>query len=265
MMSLSVFTARDDRRLLDRLELRIALVLHLGRLDLLSCRRAPSAESAPAAPLRPPASVPGTEASTRDRWCASGIFLKSSGSVGVANVHGPVEVRRREPAAGDEEVDRAGLAEPEDVALGVADPEQLRAGHRQIARRAAQQNQLRRRRADEHLRRARPRACWPGSAAFTSFQLSSAAACEARRQLARRLPRPLDVGGAQPALVVAQVERLGRRVLEQIPVGVDGELEVVVLDRTPDRIAVEVDEHRRRRAVEDHRRIGLHARRRSSE
>ena len=35
--------------------------------------------------------VPGTDASTRDRACSSGIFLKSSGRVGVANVHGPVK------------------------------------------------------------------------------------------------------------------------------------------------------------------------------
>src|SRR4051812_45972890 len=35
--------------------------------------------------------VPGTDARTRERACSSGIFLKSSGSVGVANVHGPVK------------------------------------------------------------------------------------------------------------------------------------------------------------------------------
>ena len=33
--------------------------------------------------------VPGTDASTRERGCSSGIFLKSSGSVSDANVHGP--------------------------------------------------------------------------------------------------------------------------------------------------------------------------------
>ena len=35
--------------------------------------------------------VPGTDASTRERGCSSGIFWKSSGSVGEANVHGPVK------------------------------------------------------------------------------------------------------------------------------------------------------------------------------
>src|SRR5512142_1480006 len=35
--------------------------------------------------------VPGTDASTRDRGCSSGIFWKSAGSFGVANVHGPVK------------------------------------------------------------------------------------------------------------------------------------------------------------------------------
>ena len=34
--------------------------------------------------------VPGTEARTRERGCSRGIFLKSSGKVGVANVQGPV-------------------------------------------------------------------------------------------------------------------------------------------------------------------------------
>ena len=100
----------------------------------------------------------------------------------------------------------------------------------------------------------------PGSAAFTSFQLSSAGSFA---KLAGSLPAgfhgPLTSVAAQPALVVAEIERLGRRVLKEIPVGVDGELEIVVLDRAPDRIAVEVDEDRRRRAVEDRRRIGLHA------
>src|SRR3954464_12619684 len=35
--------------------------------------------------------VPGTDARTRERECSSGIFLKSAGSVGVANVQGPVK------------------------------------------------------------------------------------------------------------------------------------------------------------------------------
>ena len=36
-------------------------------------------------------SVPGTDASTRDRSCDSGICLNSAGSDSVANVHGPVK------------------------------------------------------------------------------------------------------------------------------------------------------------------------------
>ena len=36
--------------------------------------------------------VPGTDASTRDRGCSSGIFLKSSGRFGVANVQGPLKL-----------------------------------------------------------------------------------------------------------------------------------------------------------------------------
>ena len=34
--------------------------------------------------------VPGTEARTLERGCSSGIFLKSSGSLGVAKDQGPV-------------------------------------------------------------------------------------------------------------------------------------------------------------------------------
>ena len=47
--------------------------------------------------------------------------------------------------------------------------------------------------------------------------------------------------------------------LEEIPVGVDGRLQIVLRDRAPDRLAVDVDEHRGRLAEEDRRRIGLHA------
>ena len=47
--------------------------------------------------------------------------------------------------------------------------------------------------------------------------------------------------------------------LEQIPVGVDRILQVVARDRAPDRVAVDVDDHRRRLAEEHRRRIGLHA------
>src|SRR3954470_21555705 len=34
---------------------------------------------------------PGTDARTRERGCSSGIFWKSPGSDGVANVHGPAK------------------------------------------------------------------------------------------------------------------------------------------------------------------------------
>ena len=153
MMSLSVLTARETVVVLDRLELRIALVVDLGRLHRPSCSRAPSAASAPAAPPRPPATCPAPTASTRERGCSSGIFLKSSGSVGVANVHGPVEARTPRTTGPRRGSRRAGLAQPEDVAVGVLHPEQIaRAGHQQIARLALQQDHLGRLRADEHLR-----------------------------------------------------------------------------------------------------------------
>ena len=103
-------------------------------------------------------SVPGTEASTRDRSCESGIFLKSSGRVGRRERPRPVEAGAVNQRPETRKYTGPVLAEPEDVAVGVGDPEQARAGHRQIVRRAAQQNQLRRRRADEHLGRRRQRA-----------------------------------------------------------------------------------------------------------
>ena len=91
MMSLSVLTARATRRRLDRLELR----LRPGTRP-----RAPSAAflftravcgTCASSTASAACGVPGTEASTRERGCSSGIFLKSAGSVGVANVHGPVK------------------------------------------------------------------------------------------------------------------------------------------------------------------------------
>ena len=51
------------------------------------------------------ASVPGTDASTRERLCSSEIFLKSAGSEGVANVHGPVKSGAENQRPGDEVVD----------------------------------------------------------------------------------------------------------------------------------------------------------------
>ena len=100
----------------------------------------------------------------------------------------------------------------------------------------------------------------PGRLARTSLPVVvGGQLLEAVGQRAGRRPRPLDVGGLQPAGVVAQVERVGRPVLEQIPVRVDRVLEVVLLDRAPDRLAVEIDDHGGRLAEEDRRRIGLHA------
>jgi hypothetical protein len=47
--------------------------------------------------------------------------------------------------------------------------------------------------------------------------------------------------------------------LEHIPVRVHGISQIAALNRTPDRLAVEADEHSRRRAEEDRWRLGLHA------
>ena len=126
MMSLSVFVARcDDCRLRDRLELRLAVVGHVGRLELLlvHARRLRH--------LREQHGFGGLRRARHRRQHARARVLERDllevcgGSFGVANVHGPVEVRRREPAAGDEEVDGAGPAHAEHVALGVLHPEQV--------------------------------------------------------------------------------------------------------------------------------------------
>ena len=133
--------------------------------------------------------------------------------------------------------------------------------HEHVARRAGQQDQLGRREAHEHLRQPSSAPSFlPGTAALASFQFSSAGSfVKLSGSLPGRRPRALQVGGLQPRAVVQQVERLGRLVLEEVPVRVDGVLQVVLLDRAPDRVAVDVDEHGRRLAEEDRRRIGLHA------
>ena len=82
---------------------------------------------------------------------------------------------------------------------------------------------------------------------------------EAGGQRPGRRPRALDVSRLQPPVVVPQIEGLGRIVLKQVPVRVDRELQVVVFDRAPDRLAVEVHDHRGRLAEEDRRGIGLDA------
>jgi hypothetical protein len=90
MMLLSVLTAALDLGLLDRNELRLALVLDLRRLERLLvdasvCGTCASSTASAAC------CVPGTEASTRERGCSSGIFWNSAGMLG----------RRERPRAGE--------------------------------------------------------------------------------------------------------------------------------------------------------------------
>ena len=100
----------------------------------------------------------------------------------------------------------------------------------------------------------------PGRFALTSFQLSSAGSfLKLSGSVPAAVHGPLHVARFQPRVVVAQVVRVGRNMLKQIPVRVDRELQVVVLDRAPDRFAIEVHDHRRRLAEEDGGRIGLDA------
>lgn len=67
---------------------------------------------------------------------------------------------------------------------------------------------------------------------------------EAVWQFASEGTRPLQISSSQPGSVVAKVVKTGRTVLEQIPVGVDTELQLVFLDRTPDRVSIKTQEYR---------------------
>ena len=175
---------------------------------------------------------------------------------------GAVEARRAEPAPGDQEVEGAVAAHPEHVGFGVVHPEQgRRPGDGDVADRPLEQDELGRRRADEHLRRRLGVELLARQGRLDVLPVVVGRQLgEAVRQLAgHRGPRSDDARGLQPRGVVAHVEGLARLVLEQIPVGVQGIAEVDVLDRAPDRVAVEVDQHRRRRRREHQRRIGLDA------
>ena len=181
-------------------------------------------------------SVPGTAASTRERGCSSGNLLERGRHVRRRERPGAVEPRRREPAPGHQEVDRSGLAHPEDVALGVADPQKVvGARHQLVVRRPLQQDQLGGDGAHEDRRRLAP-SFLPGTLAFTSFQFSSAGSF---LKLSGNVPAashgPFRSAALSHAFSLQQVVRLRRLVLEEVPVRVDRELQVVVLDRAPDR------------------------------
>ena len=154
-MSLSVLTARCDRRRLDRLELRIALERDVGRLQLLlvdarglrdlreqhrfgrlrRCR-APTRARASAVLERDLLEV-GRQRRRRERPRAG-------------------EVRRREPAAGDEVVDRRRSCPCGTRRSRCCSPTAAPVpGTGSVVRLAGQQNQLRRAGADEHLRHRR--------------------------------------------------------------------------------------------------------------
>ena len=153
MMSLSVFDGPRDRGLLDRLELRVALVGHVGGLHQLLV------DTRGLWNLRQQHRFGGLIGARHGREHARPLvrqrdLLEVVGQVRRCERPRPVEIGCAEPAAGNQVVHRTlRAAQPEDVALGVADPDQPGAGHRQVIRRPLEQNQFRRRRADEHLRR----------------------------------------------------------------------------------------------------------------
>ena len=142
-------------------------------------------------------SVPGTEASTRDRSCESGIFLKSSGRFGVANVHGPSKAGAVNQRPETRKYTGPFLPSLKTSLSVLLTQSSLVPVTEQIVRRAAQQNQLRRRRADEHLRHRCRRQRAAGQRRLHVLPVVVGRQLrEGVRQLARRLPRSLDVGGA---------------------------------------------------------------------
>ena len=164
------------------------------------------------------------------------------------------EVGRREPPSRHEVVDGSGLAHAEDIALGVADPEESGALDQKVAGLAGEQDELGRLLADEHFRHCRRLDRLARQVGLDVLPVVLVRQLlEAVGQLPGRRPRALDVARLQPRVVVPQVERTGRAVLKEIPVRVDRELQVVLLDRAPDRLAIEVHDHRGRLAEEDGR------------
>ncbi len=102
---------------------------------------------------------------------------------------------------------------------------------------------------------------FPGTADFNFLPvLVRRQLAETRRQLGGRRPGAVHGRGGHPAVVHAKKIRFGRTVLEQVPVRVHSEPEIVGRNRAPDGIAVDVYEHRRLGVEEHRRRIGLYVR-----
>ena len=167
-----------------------------------------------------------------------------------------------EPAAGDQERKVAVQPHPEQVAFRVVDPEQgLRPVNLQVAGGALQHDQLGRLRTDEHLGNGLARGLLAGQRGLDVLPvLVCRQLGETVRQLARHgRPRPGHRGSLEPRFVVAQVQRLAWRVLEEIPVRVQCVAEIDAIDRAPDGFAIEVHENRGRRRPEQLRWVGLDA------
>src|SRR5262249_42079455 len=72
-------------------------------------------------------------------------------------------------------------------------------------------------------------------------------------------PRTAEGRRFQPTGIVTQVIGFGRCVLKKVPVGIDRELQIVVLDRAPNWFAIEADQNCWCRAHEDLWWIGFEA------
>src|SRR3977135_3680487 len=172
---------------------------------------------------------------------------------------GSRETRRAEPAPRYEEVNGSIFPEAEDVALRIADPQQLRPRHRRVSRRTGQLDQLRRSLAHEHHRNGCRRLLAAEGRLDVLPVVIVGQLEEVVRQFGGRRPRSVHIYGSHPGVVVAKVVRGVRSEREQIPVRVDGEAQVVVLDRAPGWLSVDVHQHGGPLAEEDHGRIRLYA------
>ena len=244
---------------LNRLELRLALIDHLGSLRLLPVDARGSRDRGEQYRFSGLPRTRHRRQHARARMLHRDLReVRWQGRCGK----GPRTVERGslEPAAGDEEVVVPVEAHAKQIGLGVVDPEQRRRTFDlQVAGRSLEDDQLGGVRADEDLRHFLVRKLLPGDRVpdFVPVVVGGQLR-EAFRELAfHRGPRPGHCRGLEPRQVVPQVEHLAGRVLQEIPIGVERVAEIQALDRAPDWIAVEVHQNGGGGRPVHHRRVRL--------
>ena len=202
MMLLSVLTARSTLVFSIFSNFGLALVRRPRAPSAPSCSRARSGGPARAARPPPPAACPGTDASTRERGCSSGIFWKSAGRLGRGERPGPVKSGRARTSARPRGSRRRPSGPTRNTSLSV-----LLTQSRDVPATGSyfgspvEQDHLGRRRAHEHLAAPCSAASFlPGQRRLHFLPVVvGRELLEALRQLARRRPRALEVRGLEPA------------------------------------------------------------------